>query len=466
MSLAIGLFITQFAFAQPPIWIEGVRLVDGRGDHGIHDVLIANGHIEAFDPPQQPVSARVIDGHGKTLIPGLIDSHVHLHKHPASAWTTHDPEQTTRLHHRYLRSYLAFGVTTVLDPGITPGQTRTLRALAGPIGGPDIQVVGPLLGPHAGYPSAVFPDLSGITDPSEIGPRMDAFLELDSIGVKVTMENGQLQRIWPLFPKPIRQHIVEEARARDLPLYVHAMDPQMTRLALKMTPHALAHAPTKGGRSLVNQLKASGVYVHTTLDILAGVDVHHYPEFWSQPSVQRALDPNQHRVLLDPQSMERTLREGLAIYAPRTPKWMQNAMFSLVRRSIPRRVRRAMRVIADLHNAGVPLVVASDSGGSPIVAYLPHGPSTILEMLFLEEAGLSRLDVLRAATISPARMMGLPPETGTLQVGAPADLVLLNGNPLEDLRTLITPELVVSNGIGKSPEEWLAPLHEGIQGDD
>ena len=452
-----GLLIPSMGLAEAPQLITDVRLVDGRGDLGVHDLLIADGLIAAIDPVTVPEGAVRRDGDGMTMLPGLIDSHVHIVMHPMRAWTgERSPEESDELLRRYLAGYLSFGVTTILDPGITAEQTRHIRAIAEAHGGPEIQVVGPLLGPDGGYPSQIIPELDGVQEREDIVMAMDSFDGLNSRGVKVTMENGQLQPIWPLFTRTEREFIIAEAAARDLPLYIHAMDRQMTRRALQMNPRVLVHASMNGGRRFAEKVHSSDVFVMSTLGIVAGLSWLQQDEFWDHPAVARTVPADQYALLRDPEIGLRTLQEAGLVYVPGLPQWLRPASIDAMARSLPRREAKAAAVIRSLKDAGVPLVLGSDAGGSPFVPFIVHGPATMMELLLLEEAGLSPLEVIQAATQTPAEMMGMAEQLGTLEIGKRADLIVVRGDPLTDLSTLMTPQWVVRAGELRSPEEWLS----------
>jgi len=457
-------FVVLFALgsskgqAQPPLLITAVRLVDGRGDLGIHDLLLESDRIAAIDPAVVPDDAVVVDGAGKTVLPGLIDSHVHIAMHPMSAWTsTPTPAQSDELIIQYLRSYLSFGITTILDPGITAEQTLRVRALAAEHGGPDIQVAGPLLGPDGGYPSQIVSELEGIQSREDIVEALDSFDGLRSLGVKVTMENGQLQRVWPLFSQKDRAFIMDEAASRNLPLYIHAMDRHMTRRALRMNPGVLVHASMNGGARFAQKVASSDVFVMSTLGIVCGLSWLQRDAFWDHPAVVRAVPPAQYALLRDPESANRTLQEAGVVYAPALPQWLRPMSIEWMLRSLPDREARASAVISELYRAGVPIVVGSDAGGSPFVPFVVHGPATLMEMQLLEQAGLTPLEIIRAATQTPAEMMGLSDQLGTIEVGKRADLIVVPGDPLSDLTTLMAPHWVVRAGDLRQPEDWNSP---------
>ena len=122
---------------------------------------------------------------------------------------------------QHLRAFLAWGVTTVVDPGIPVHEAERALAHAATHPAPELVFVGPLLGPTHGYPSAILPTIPGITDPAQVAQKMDAYAHLEPIGVKVTFEDGLIAPIWPLHNADMQATIQAEAAARDLPLYIH-----------------------------------------------------------------------------------------------------------------------------------------------------------------------------------------------------------------------------------------------------
>ena len=132
------------------------------------------------------------------------------------------------------------------------------------------------------------------------------------------------------------------------------------------------------------------------------------------------------------------------------------AAYNFSNSAIAEAVADARRALAAEHRAGVPIVVGSDSGNGPIVPYLFHGLTTLREIELLGGAGLSPAQALAAATRTPARMLGLASEIGTLEVGKRADLVIVRGDPLKDLRALRSVLWTVKDGVAHTPAEWMA----------
>jgi imidazolonepropionase-like amidohydrolase len=108
--------------------------------------------------------------------------------------------------------------------------------------------------------------------------------------------------------------------------------------------------------------------------------------------------------------------------------------------------------VAELHQAGVPILAGTDAhGASPLIpADVPHGESLHRELELLADAGLPAVDVLRAATVLPARYFGLAGR-GSIEPGGRADLVLLDGDPLADIRATRSIRRIWCAGIEHKP---------------
>jgi predicted amidohydrolase YtcJ len=100
--------------------------------------------------------------------------------------------------------------------------------------------------------------------------------------------------------------------------------------------------------------------------------------------------------------------------------------------------------------------VGSDAPNWDVVPYQFLGPSTLREMELLVEAGVPAADVIVAATRTPARMLRIDAEVGTLEVGKRADLVVVDGDPLADMRVLRALRWTVRDGVARTPAEWVA----------
>jgi imidazolonepropionase-like amidohydrolase len=116
----------------------------------------------------------------------------------------------------------------------------------------------------------------------------------------------------------------------------------------------------------------------------------------------------------------------------------------------------AMQSIRYLKEAGVTLVVGSDSGNWPLFPYYFHGPTTWRELRMLAEAGLSPLEILRAATVNPATMLGLADRIGAVEVGKVADLIVVRADPLVDVeKAMRSLQYTIRAGVARTPDQWM-----------
>jgi len=222
-------------------------------------------------------------------------------------------------------------------------------------------------------------------------------------------------------------------------------------------PWALVHAPQSGGRELAGEIAASGAFVCPTLAIIGGSRLLWDPTPLDDPRIQKTVSPDVLAMLALPDIRERALDAGLDVYAPNLGAGQHKLALRAVSRPGPvrRRLRRAIRMVRHLHDAGVPLVVGADAGGSPIAPYLMHGAATHTELALLAEAGLPPLAIIAAATETPARMLGLEDEIGQVEPGYRADLLIVDGDPLADAGALSRPAWVIRAGEARTPEGWM-----------
>jgi len=112
-------------------------------------------------------------------------------------------------------------------------------------------------------------------------------------------------------------------------------------------------------------------------------------------------------------------------------------------------------VTRTFHEAGIPIVVGTDSGSWPHFLNLLHGPTTVREMELLVEPGMEPAEVIASATIIPATMMGIEHEVGSIEIGKRANLLILEDDPLQDISSLKSLLWVVKDGKAWHPNDWL-----------
>ena len=163
----------------------------------------------------------------------------------------------------------------------------------------------------------------------------------------------------------------------------------------------------------------------------------------------------------DPRAWRYTYRHMFHVTAPR---WLPTrlarlASWFLVPAMCEIYLRRSFRAtcqaILRLHEAGIRIVLGTDSGAWPVFPSCFHGYSTIREMELMSAAGLPAMAVLQAATRLPAEMMGLGDQIGTVEVGKQADLIVLTDDPLTDMKALRSIQWTIKGGEVRTPAAWM-----------
>jgi imidazolonepropionase-like amidohydrolase len=315
-------------------------------------VVIRDGTIVAVgDADDLEASApRRIDLGDGTVLPGLIDLHVH------------DVGRGQRMS----------AVTTVRDVGTAESILSSIHDRRGE---PRVLFAGPLLTVPGGYPSQSFPEVAGVVH-GVAGARA-AVRDLAGEGVsviKIALERGPGD--WPVLSRAQVEAIVEEAHARDLLVTAHVSATDMARLALDAGVDELAHMPCEGDDpTLMQDLAEAGVEIVGTLHVREARGC-------STGGYARAFV-----------------------------------------------------------SAGGTLLYGADYPNGPV----PPGVD-VEELQLMVAAGLTPLEVLTNATARAGEQLSIE-KLGTLQVGAPADIVGVSGDPVADLDVLKVPELVVVRGV-------------------
>ncbi len=452
--------------------IRDARLIDGTGapPRAPVSILIRDGRIAEVAPAIDPDGAPGLDAAGATVLPGLMDMHVHFITAPGSGFRKDSRETIRQLNRQHLRAYLASGVTTVLDAGIDPGSARDIQAwLADGHAGPRVLTTGPFVRPPGGYG---WPGFGEDSTPAQVEAKLDLLQSLGAAGVKIALEAG-----WSPFGSlggftaELRRAVIEGAARRRLPLFVHATSEAAQRDALDWGARAIMHAVQGGAWSgqmrpprdlsdeFIRRMKASGAYQVTTFSLLDNWPGLFPRQRLDDPLVQLTVPAVELASARDPDAARYFAVAVLGFAVP----WLPEGMRPFVARRLwtTANLRDGMaysqRNVRRLHEAGVPIVVGTDAP-SPwdFAVHHFHGPTTRWEIELLGQAGLSPEAALAAATRTPAAMLGRAHELGTVEVGKRADLVIVRGDPLADLRALRTIRWTVRDGVARTPEEWMA----------
>ena len=472
--------LTPFGLlAQPTgaadLLVRNARLIDGTGAPPRKNVaiLIRDGRIVDVGTDIKAEGIPELDVSRATVLPGLIDSHVHFAAAPGGAFR-HDSDATRRaLNRRHLRAYLASGVTTVLEPGSPIETVREIQELfAAGNAGPRYLTTGPMLRAPGGYGAVDRTDAAGVLrTPEDVDAALDLIESIAGVGVKLTTERGfNPFGSLPVYAPEIQKAITRSANARRLPIYVHATSEKDAEFALDLGAHAVMHAPVGGvwtGQLLgtedlsdefVSRMVERRTFQLTTFSLLdtwpGAYDTHRLDD----PLLRLTVPRVEIATARDPAALRFFYVSMLGFAVPWTFEfarpWIARHLWS--RGNLEEGLQYSQRNIAKLHRAGVPIVAATDAPSFwPFAIYHFHGPQLAREIELLGEAGLSPMEAIVAATRTPARMLGVDGKIGTLEAGKRADLLVVGGDPLEDLRALRDVRWVVQDGTARTPAEWM-----------
>lgn len=363
--------------------IRDVRVFDGERTTARADVLVDGDRIA--EPDGRPADT-VVDGSGKTLLPGLVDAH------------THSVDGS-------LAQALAHGVTTELDMFSLPSNLVRQRRLAAEHDDvADIRSAGMLATPPGGHPSQLldaadpaartaFGDdrFESISEPGDARAFVEARLAQGVDYLKIVVDDGASAGLdLPALRTDVVAALVEGAHAAGLRTIGHAVTAREAAVALDAGIDGLAHVWSDAGADeaterLAERVAAHGVFVVSTLA-------------WFE--------------VLD--------QQGGNVEVVRTAG---NGDVTGVASAGPAAAARALR------RAGVPVLAGTDA-----TPYAPaHGAGLHRELELLTRAGFGNEEVLAAATSRPARHFGLT-DRGRIAPGLRADLVLVAGDPTTDIR--------------------------------
>lgn len=414
------------AAAQTAIAFTHVSVIDARDSTARRDqtVIVRGTRIIAAAPARTtrvPANARVVDGRGKFLIPGLWDMHVHT---------------VTIAGRELLGFYVANGVTGVRDMA---GDWATIKGwrdeiARGTLAGPRIMASGPYL---EGGDVPIAHILTRTPDEGRAG--VDSLIAL---GVDFVKVHGQLTPATYFA-------IARRARERGIAFAGHVSRAVGSAAASDSGQRSIEHllaipAPCTVAESiaLAPRFPVQSALGRCTSDNLEPL----YQRFvrnktWVTPTfvaqVEVASWPT-HDVPGDSLAhyLPDTLRRFVAQLFP-MPDSIPPGADSVGRAMLAKR----MTQVAAMHRAGVHILTGTDAP----LRNSPPGFGLHEELVLLVRGGMSAIDVLRAATWEPARYFGMD-SAGTIEAGKVADLVLLDANPLTDIRNTRRIAAVVANG--------------------
>jgi predicted amidohydrolase YtcJ len=228
-------------------------------------------------------------------------------------------------------------------------------------------------------------------------------------------------------------------------------------------PDVIAHLGHDDGLpspAQVQELKASGKAVVTTLAYLDAALVAWHPERVDEPFFAKLVPAEQRATAKDPKAWDlaRTELRGAA-----SPKWLPDFIarafegFSFSEEAVKRRLGKSSETALWYYREAIPLVLGSDAGAEPVLPSHFHGVSTVREAELLVAAGIKPVAAIAAGTSTAAKVLGLDAEVGTIEVGKRTDFIAMKGDPTEQIAVLRKLAWVVKDGVAHTPDEWLVP---------
>ena len=432
--------------------LTNVNVVDVRSGEVRADqtIIIVKDRITTVGPRKQtryPRNAPAINGRGAFVIPGLWDMHVHL---VFGDWFPLAQQITLPL-------LVANGITGVRDMGSELDTVQGWRdeIEAGRLIGPRIMTSGPMLdGPKPRFPSSV-----AVATPEDGRRAVD---DLKHRGVDFI-------KLQSLIPREAVFAIADEARKQEIPFEGHVPDAvragEMSEAGMQSFEHLIGifegSSPLedeflKGGKTETRFLAS---YDPDRAGALAGLFAKN--QTWQCPTLVWERGGN----LIDVSDFSQDTR---AKYVPaywKDQTWKKfteqvESEFNTDDLETRKKfVEKELEVVQLLHKAGVPFLAGTDT---PAGVFIFPGFSLHEELQRLVAAGFTPLEALQTATIHPARFFHMEDHLGTIESGKIADLVLLDANPLEDIRNTQKVSSVVLKGRFLSRND-LQKMLEGVE---
>ena len=407
------------AQAQAPfLLIENVTLIDGTGAPPVEgtSVLIEGNRFAAVSKGSLsvPAGTQRVDGAGKFLIPGIIDSHVHVpggRAGPGNRTLVIEPEVGIPV----LEGLLYAGVTAVYDSGNNAPYITMMRAdeRAGRIRSPRIYTTVSLIAPPEGHGCCAGGTI--VHDYADGVEKLDAIFAMQPDLLKFTRERrgmGPLGRNMPLIPIDLMTQLVAYAHDHGIRTTVHVSEVELAREAMQAGADAFAHTIylDAANADFAKEAAAAGVSFSSTMTRIEADTA-----FLDEPLFVATV----------PEATRRAIKASERFGGSAYTAWL-----SSLRPAI-------MQNIKFLYDSGVTIAMGTDRS---------MGAMAHQEMEILVEAGIPPIDAIRMATLNAAAYIGVEAELGSIEPGKLADMVLLTADPTVDIHNTTLIDAVYKDG--------------------
>lgn len=400
--------------------IRNVRLFDGERVVPSSDVIVRDGKIESVGSGTTiPAGAEIVDGRGKTLLPGLIDSHVHV-------WTADN-----------LKQCLAFGVTAVIDMFMNTGAMKAIKAEQSSAPPPrQAYLVSPGIlctvpGGHGTQFGFAIPTVTAETD---LQAFVDARIAEGADFIKLIQDDFSAYGMKrPTLTNVQVAGLVQAAHKRGKIAVIHAATLQNCRDSLNAGVDGLAHLffENKSDPDFGTLAARRRAFVIPTLSVLRALNgLGCAPGLIDDPDLKPYLKP-----------------DDVAGFKSRSSVT-----------SVPGSYEAAEAALRQLRAAGVPLLAGTDTP-NPGTAF---GAAMHGELELLVSAGLTPIEALRAATSAPADVFKLSGR-GRIRPGTAADLLLVDGDPTESIKATRKIAAVWKDGVRVDRDSYRTAVKEAVR---
>jgi imidazolonepropionase-like amidohydrolase/ABC-type multidrug transport system permease subunit len=427
--------------------IRNARIFTGDGTViASGSVLVRDGKIESVvegpGPDAEKLKIDVIEGAGKTLLPGLIDAHVHLAA-PAGISDSADDYDARKTMPRAAAALLYSGVTAARSVGDALDASRALRDRIrdGSRLGAELFVCGPMFTTVGGHGTEFVQNVPAVVrdnlkaqllrlpkTPDEARAQVRDLKKQGADCVKSILEAGWGEgMLYDRLDLLLVRTVADEAKAVGLPLATHTGDARDVTDAAEVGSSSIEHGSVRDEvpDAVLDRMARQGVFLDPTLAVAEA-----YQQYFSGRAEALSNSLAQQVVTA---TMMKSTREFLA--SGRGANEAKAALFAGA-------LERARSELLRAWKAGVPLVMGSDAG-NPLAF---HGRSLHREMQLWVAAGIPPAVVLQAATSNAARLLRADGRLGAIRPGLEATLLLVDGNPLEDIAATERISLVVFKG--------------------
>lgn len=463
-------FVLLFAlplhlFGQSTI-IKDVNVLDVENKKMIRNISVAISDgkitdINKFSRIQVSPTDSVIDGTGKYLMPGMIDSHIHFFQ-SGGLYTRPDAMDLRDVVpyeneiqfakdnvNDYFQRYLRNGITTVIDVGGPLWNYKVRDSIAQNTIAPNVLATGPLFSMVDRHQlDKGDPPIIKVTSKEDVLELFNKQLPYRPDFIKVwyiVNEESPAEKTFPLI-----EYLGQLCQQNDLKLAVHATQLATAKLAVKAGTSILVHSIDDAviPKSFIKELKDKKVTYIPTLKVTDGYATTFTGKIDHQMQDLRWANPKVYGSLSDPNKMDESQMP------PRLKSWYGNDLPPFINT-----MDSIMRVnLSNLSKAGVNISTGTDAGNIGTM----HASSYMAELLAMKKADLTNWQVIAYSTINPARGFGVSDKQGSIKMGKQADLLLLNKNPIEDIRNVNAISLVIKSGQLLNPDSILIESPEQV----